>query len=131
MKTTDFPNASETFRRLNPHLFEAGRLSPRPVEQRDPLNEPVAEDARKADDQGFRFVRVTSFRRKLCDERNLHEKAFVDFLTECGALVDDSQAWAKIDVSQIKVDAMEDERTEIEISDQPLDACRVLEVQKQ
>lgn len=116
--TKDFPNASETFRRLNPHLFAAGGLPSGTKQQRNPVHEPVAKDAGKTDGKGFRFVRVTSYRCHLCDRRNLWEKAFIDALVEAQILVDDSEAWAEIDVRQIQVTMPEDERTEIEVSDQ-------------
>lgn len=76
----------------------------------------MGEDAREGVDKVRRIVRVTSFRRVLVDERNLHDKAFIDALVEAGAL-DDSPGWCKVEVIQSKVDDQVLERTEIIIED--------------
>lgn len=96
--------------------FAADRLASGAQQQRDSTHDGVGENARESLDQVRRLVRVKSFRRKLCDERNLHEKVFVDSLTQAGILIDDSPQWAKIEVSQELVDDPAMERTEIEIT---------------
>ena len=109
----NFPNASESFKRRNPHLF--GGVAPDAIKQSNPVDEPVAEDAREVIDQTRRLVRITSFRVRLADERNLWDKHYVDALVEAGILFDDSPQFCKVEVSQQKVDGKQLERTEITI----------------
>jgi hypothetical protein len=86
-------------------------------QQRDPEHEPVAKDAGENAHQIRRLVRVTSYRFRLLDERNLFEKHFMDALVEAGVLVDDSPQWCKIEVRQEQVTSRVLERTTIEIED--------------
>jgi hypothetical protein len=80
-------------------------------------DEPVAKKERAGSDVGFRTVLITSYRLRLLDERNLYDKYFVDCLVKAGLLRDDSSAWCKVEVGQIKVSEPEDERTVIVIQD--------------
>lgn len=115
-----FKDASEATRRLNPHIFgqagiQVGGVPPGPKRESSFGDERMAEDAGEPADKVRRFVRVTSFRLKLADRRNLHDKVFVDALVAAGALVDDSPAWAEIEVDQEQVTEAHLERTEIEV----------------
>lgn len=109
-----FPHASEAFVRAN---LDPDSVPPSPKLERSVQHEPVAADARKAADARRRLVIVKSFRARLCDERNLCDKYFVDALVRAGILVDDSPEWAKIEVYQVKVDSKAEERTEIQVYD--------------
>lgn len=102
MNLDDFKNASKSFHELNPGLSD-NRVPARAEQQRIAGDEPVAADEGKAADQKRRLVRVESRRRRLCDERNLTDKYFIDALTEAGVLVDDSPKWAQIEVRQVRV----------------------------
>lgn len=62
-----------------------------------------------------RVVRITSFRCRLLDERNLFDKHFVDALRYAGVLFDDSPAWCQVEVTQRQVGSRDHERTEIEV----------------
>lgn len=108
-----YPRATESFIRLNAH---SDGVAPRSVNQPDRRDEPVAEDAGEVAYQGRCLVRITSFRRVLCDERNLYDKHFVDALKEAGAFVDDSPAYVQVEVSQERVTAPHEERTVITLS---------------
>jgi hypothetical protein len=113
MQTYEFDNASASFKRRNPHLF--GGMASDTVLQPNPEYEPVAEDAREIVDQARRLVRITSFRLRLCDERNLWDKHFVDALVEAGIIFDDSPEFCQIEVKQEEVKDWRLERTEITI----------------
>jgi hypothetical protein len=108
-----YPRASEAFLRAN---ADAHRVAPGPVAQRCRDDEPVAEDAGETAYKGRCLVRITSFRRKLCDERNLYDKHFVDALKEAGAFIDDSPAYVQVEVSQERVMSPHEERTVIQLS---------------
>lgn len=118
-----FPNASPGCIARNAGLGVAGPpvhispdsvLSPAQPQQH-------AEDAgrgpgpRTALLSGRRLVRVTSFRIRLCDERNLFDKHLVDCLVQSGLLHDDSPQWAQIIVTQVQVNVPALQRTEIVI----------------
>ena len=94
-------------------------LAPAPVSQPSPGNEPVAEDPRSHRDKIRRLVRITSFRTRECDERNLFDKYFTDALVHAGLLFDDTPRWCKVEVEQKPVAHKWEQRTEIEIT--PLD----------
>jgi len=113
-------SAGAAVRRLNPGLFGPAvaapdRPSPHSEQQRDPVDVGVAADAGEAVDQVRSVVRVTSYRLRLLDERNLWDKHCVDALSKAGAIVDDSKKWATVHVGQVKVASAEEERTVIEI----------------
>jgi len=106
-----FPNASaSTIAKNCPDGVVSSAVS-----QRSPGDEPVAEAPAENLNPTKRFVRVTSYRIRLLDERNLHEKAFIDALQTSGAIFDDSPTWCKVDVIQVKVEHPWEQRTLIEI----------------
>lgn len=61
------------------------------------------------------IVRVHAVRKRLLDEDNSCEKFLVDALRYCGIIADDRPATTKIEVSQRKCEAGEDEHVIIEI----------------
>lgn len=107
-----YPNASESFLRRN---FDRAGSAPDAVDKSDSVHEPVAGDARKIAYQSRCIIRLTSCRQKLCDERNLFDKHFVDALVEAGAFVDDSPQYVQVEVSQKLVQNDWEEATIIEI----------------
>lgn len=103
MNFEDFKKSnSKSFLKLNPGLSD-NCVPARAEQQRIASDEPVAADEGKAADQKCCLVRVESRRRRLCDERNLTDKYFIDALVEAGVLVDDSPKWAQIEVRQVRV----------------------------
>jgi hypothetical protein len=86
--------------------------------QPDPIHVPLAEEKRERPDVPFRVVRITSYRRRSCDERNLWDKALTDALVVAGIITDDSTAKAKIEVTQEPVKEYWEERTEVEVLEQ-------------
>ena len=135
--TSQFPNASQSFLALNPHLDS--RLS-----GQRPENQKAAPDAVRAEleqrpatrtprpprieaENPKRFlVRVTSIRNRLIDEDNLCEKYVVDCCRYAGLLPGDGPGQTRIEVCQRKAGKEEPEGTMIEIyeaafvSDQPV-----------
>ena len=97
----------------------ARSVSTNPVKKPDPGDEPVAPAKGKTANPVRRFVRVTSYRTCLLDERNLFDAYFVDALTYAGILFDDAPKWAEVKVSQELVSCPEYERTVIEITPWP------------
>jgi len=91
----------------------------------DPIGEPsrptftLAADAGEVAYQSRCLVRLTSYRLRLCDERNLFDKHFVDALKEAGAFVDDSPKYVQVEVDQVKVEHAHEERTVIVLSPCP------------
>lgn len=77
--------------------------------------EPVGTDEGKANNARRRTVRITSYRMRLIDERNLWDKHFVDALVRSGLLVDDSPQWCEVIVKQVQVGNPKLQRTEIVI----------------
>jgi hypothetical protein len=94
----------------------SSRVAPAAERKPNPGDEPLATPKRAGIDAGFCVVRITSFRLRLLDERNLWDKYVVDSLVQSGLLRDDSPAWCKIEVSQTQVMRREEERTEIHIT---------------
>lgn len=114
-----FPNISEGVLQRTADdgtLAVADGVAPAPVAQSSRDDEHLAEDARKVAYQVRCLVRITSFRRRLCDERNLYDKHFVDALKEAGAFVDDSPKFVKVEVAQEQVQFAHQERTVIVMS---------------
>lgn len=103
-------------RRVRKQYGDIGRLPPDAQRQRDSVDEPVAADAREAANKVRCLVRFTSYRTRLCDERNLWDKHFTDALVEAGLLFDDSPTWCKVEVAQVQVKDKSLERTEITVS---------------
>lgn len=66
------------------------------------------------------LVRITSFRLRLLDERNLADKYFTDALIYAGIIHGDSTKEAQIIVTQEQVLHVANERTEIIIEVIPL-----------
>lgn len=106
-----FPNASTAFIEANRHLVD--RVAPCPQQQPHPRDDTVAEAPRTQPDTRRCLVRLTSYRRRLLDERNLFDKYFVDALVDAGIIHDDSPQWAKIEVFQFLIGPHEVERTTI------------------
>jgi hypothetical protein len=79
-------------------------------------DEPVGANEGADNRPGFRVVRITSYRTRLVDERNLYDKAIVDALRYAGLLREDSPQWCKVEVSQVQVGVKADERTEITVT---------------
>lgn len=98
--------------------LETRSLPPAPKHQPNTGNDSVAESARETDVPSFRVVRVTSYRTRLVDERNLWDKYLVDSLVRAQLLRDDSPQWCRVEVHQVKVGLKSDERTEVEISEE-------------
>lgn len=114
-----FPNASEAFLRRTADdgaVAVTDGVAPNPIDQPSRDEEPVAEDAGGFAYQGRCLIRITSFRRRLCDERNLYDKHFVDALKEAGAFVDDSPQFVQVEVGQEQVQFAHEERTVIVMS---------------
>ena len=114
-----FPNASEAFLRRTADdgaVVVADSVASNPVAQPSRDDEHMAEDAGEVAYQGRCLVSITSFRRRLCDERNLYDKHFVDALKEAGAFIDDSPKFVKVEVSQQQVQFAYEERTLIVMS---------------
>jgi hypothetical protein len=94
----------------------ADGVAPDAVAQPSRDDEHMAEDAREVAYKGRCFVRITSFRRRLCDERNLYDKHFIDALKEAGAFIDDSPKYIQVEVGQEQVQFAYEERTLIVMS---------------
>lgn len=95
---------------------KTGRVAPDAERKRDPGHESLAAAPGANRHSTRRLVRLTSYRRRELDERNLWDKYFVDSLVLAGILVDDSPAWAKIEVIQ-RVADWPCEWVEIEVFD--------------
>ena len=111
-----FPYASEAFLRRTADdgpVAVADSVAPDPVAQSNRDDEHLAEDAGEVAYQGRCLVRITSFRLRLCDERNLYDKHFVDALKEAGAFIDDSPKYVQVEVDQVQVQFAHEERTSI------------------
>ena len=106
-----FPNASESTIAANC----SDGLASSAVSERSSGDESVGAPSGPSAHPTKSFVRVTSYRVRLLDKRNLHEKAFVDALQKCGAIVDDSPKWCEVEVEQVKVDYDWQQKTVIEI----------------
>lgn len=96
---------------------KAGGLLQLAQQKPDPGNEPLAASSGEDCCPGFRHVRVTSYRTRLLDERNLWDHYIVDALVKAGLLRDDSPQWCKVEVAQHLVGRKCDERTEVEITE--------------
>lgn len=79
------------------------------------LNESMAKETGKDAHPIRCIVRITSFRLRLLDERNLADKYFTDSLIYAGILYSDSPKYAQIIVTQERVTERALERTEIVI----------------
>ena len=88
---------------------------PAAEQEPNPCHEPLGTAPRTHSDPMRCLVRVTSFRCRLLDERNLWDHYIIDSLVMAGILFDDSPEWAKIEVAQEKVGSWRDERIEVEI----------------
>jgi hypothetical protein len=95
---------------------QANSVPPSPKQQQTVRHEPMAAPERAGVDKVRRAVRITSFRLRECDERNLTDKYFTDALVTAGILFDDSPQWAKVEVEQVIVEKSWEQRTEIIIS---------------
>lgn len=77
--------------------------------------EPVAKKKREAGHPTRLRVGVRSFRRRLCDPDNLCPKYFIDCLRYAGFIPDDSPDHITLEVSQERVESVDEERTVITI----------------
>lgn len=105
-----FPFASEEFIQDN-----ADGVAPAAEPQRSVSHESVAAPKGKAANPNRRLVRLTSYRLRLLDERNLTDKWFVDSLVYAGILYSDAPKDCQVEVEQCKVEFAAEERTEITI----------------
>jgi len=94
---------------------KADCVAPDAEPQPDTCHECVGKDAGKVVNPCRRLIRLTSFRVRLADARNLHDKHFTDALVRAGAVVDDSDKYCKIEVEQKQVEHAWQQRTEIEV----------------
>jgi Holliday junction resolvase RusA-like endonuclease len=108
-----FPNASQQFIDRNSDPI---RKAPATKLERRARNGSLAKAKTQNGDTGKFLVRVTSYRRVLCDEDNLCEKYHVDCCRYAGLISDDTAAKARIETTQQKVKTKGEERTEIQIS---------------
>lgn len=76
----------------------------------------LAESEAEKEDSSRILVRVTSARKRLCDEDNLCEKPTVDCLRYCGAIPGDEPEAVGISTGQRKVKEGEAEHTEITVT---------------
>jgi len=97
------------------HEYETRRASRRPEPQPAVPNEPMGEAPGTQAHPGRRTVRIVSFRRRLLDPDNLCPKYFIDALRYEGLIRDDTAKDIELTVSQVKVRAKSEERTEIEL----------------
>lgn len=111
-----WPNATESTIQRN---LDAGSVASNAIVEQSSQANPAAADAGEVAYQGRCLVGITSFRRRLCDERNLYDKHFVDALTEAGAFVDDSPKYVQVIVGQVQVEHAHEERTVIVLNPCP------------
>ncbi len=107
-------NPSDSFKRLNPHLYPASGLPPSAQQERggDPFDQ--AEDPRTPYYQGRCRLRLVSFRRRLLDGHwNFYSGHFIDALTELALIRGDSEIDIEVEQTQVKVSYAHQERTEI------------------
>lgn len=120
-----FPNASQTFLRLNglapatSSLLHPKPTSAAPIVERRPRARALGKKKDEGSNPVRFLVRVTSFRIRLLDEDNLCEKYHVDCCRYAGVLPDDAPAQTRIEVRQEKVRSKEQERIEIAITKLP------------
>lgn len=120
----EFPNASSSFRRLNPELFDpdsTGRDQPvrevcPAVAEPDVCHEPVG-PVPGAPSRPTKFLlSVTVCRVRLIDPENVSTKHIAgDCLQAAGAISQDDAATIELRVSQKKVKTKEEEGTLIEL----------------
>jgi hypothetical protein len=114
----DFPNASKSFLKLNPHLFEThhdSRSSRHPEPEPPVRHEPVATTAGEASHPNRLSVRIVCFRQRLCDTDNCAPKYFIDCLRYAEIIPDDTPESIELVVRQEKVRLKSDERTELTV----------------
>lgn len=95
--------------------YEARRLSRRPKPEFLIPHEPLAAAKGKTENPTRYAVRVVSLRKRLIDPDNLCPKYFIDALRYAGAIPDDSAKFIEIQTTQRKVNASDEERTEITV----------------
>jgi|ERR1044072_1644862 hypothetical protein len=103
--------------RAIPAIHEVHPRSPssRPKPEQALRHESLATEKGKSSHSGRLLVRITSFRRRLCDPDNLIGKYFVDCLRYCGILSGDTEAQIDFRISQQKVKSRKAEKTLIEV----------------
>jgi hypothetical protein len=106
-----FPWASDDFIRANSDPAS----QPPAVVERDPQDEPLRTHEVQENLPARFLVRVTTARKRLCDEDNLCCKWVVDCLRTVGIIPDDRPDIAHIEVRQRKVGKEEKEHTIIEV----------------
>jgi hypothetical protein len=97
--------------------YENRRKASRTKPERTVRDEPLAASQREAKDPARTVVRITSFRCRLLDPDNLigGSKYFLDGLRYAGLIPDDTSQTIVLEVSQVKVNHMDDEKTVIEL----------------
>jgi hypothetical protein len=97
--------------------YENRRKASRPKSERSVRDEPLEASQRKAKDPARTVVRITSFRCRLLDPDNLigGAKYFLDGLRYAGLIPDDTSQTIVLEVSQVKVNHMDEEKTVIEL----------------
>lgn len=131
------PNATDDFRRLNPHLFTSGNVQgnvarPRGIRKSyETTDRTSIQDSKRPESastlggsdagtpQGATrpIVRITSHRVRLLDKDNLYRgaKALLDALRYAGAISGDTEDQIDYRAQQIKVAHRTEEKTVIEI----------------
>lgn len=104
------------FTKLWYEQYQARGKAQSPKPKRIVPDGPVAKATGKEGNPERVHVRITSFRRKLCDPDNLTPKYFIDFLRYVSLLRDDSPEDITLEVGQVKVKTPAEERTEITIT---------------
>lgn len=112
-------NPSESFKRLNSHLYgkqdNAGGQASGAKPEQAVRHGPVVKAEGKEKNSACFSVRVTSYRSRLLDPDNLCPKYFIDCLRYAGLIKDDRSQDIVLEVSQQKVATKEEEHTRIEI----------------
>jgi hypothetical protein len=109
-----FPNASESFRKLNANP-EAQDTGTAPVVERVAGNAALETRKAKVADSTRFLVRVTSVRVRLLDQDNLAEKYHVDCCRYAGILPDDNPEQTQIQVTQRRCLKGEAEKVIVEV----------------
>lgn len=91
----------------------AGRKAPCTKPKQIVQDAPVAKVERKTLYTGRVLISIISYRRRLCDEDGLIGKWFLDAARYACLVRDDSPEFVSYNISQVKVEAKEEERTEI------------------
>ena len=103
-----FPRASKGFLSLN-----AASANPKP--KSNIQTKPLATVQTKKVNPRCRILRIVSYRTRTCDKDNLFTKWHIDALRYAGIIEDDSPEHIELQVSQKKVEHLNQERTEVQL----------------